>query len=197
MKYFENIIQKKPVDIIIAALFTGAALQFGYIALGLWPAVIFTFGYFGGLVLWLINPIEATFKRIRLSYGLTLALFVVHKIEERKSDFFPALSELTGVPMPEAGSIKAIVLYAIAGLWLLIPFLISKKISLGYYLAWTFFASMGISELAHFVFPLFRNQPYTYFPGMWSVIILAPTSWWGMYTLKKVIQFPKSNKIID
>lgn len=55
----------------------------------------------------------------------------------------------------------------------------------GYFLAWTFFASMGITELAHFVLPFLTDKPYGYFPGMYSVIVLAPVAWWGMYKLSK------------
>jgi hypothetical protein len=55
---------------------------------------------------------------------------------------------------------------------------------MGYYLAWTFFASLGITELAHFVLPLFSEQPYGYFPGMATVVLLAPSAWWGMVRLR-------------
>lgn len=176
---------KRLVTIIVATLFTITAILLGYIALGILPAFIFTFGYLGGLLIWLFATNETSFKRIALPYFVTLCLFIVHKIEEREKDFFPALSELTGVPVPNVTSWQAISLLAIASAWLLIPFLIWKRYMFGYYLAWTFFASMGITELAHFAFPLLRDQPYGYFPGMWSVIPLAPAAWWGMYKLVK------------
>lgn len=179
------IFPKRSATIIVAILFSITAIYLGYAALGIVPAFIFTFGYVGGLLIWLFATNEVPFRRIALPYFVTLALFVVHKIEERERDFFPALSELTGVPVPDATSWQAILLYAIARVWLLIPLLIWKRYKFGYYLAWTFFASMGIVELAHFVFPLFRDQPYGYFPGMWSVIGLAPAAWWGMYKLGK------------
>jgi len=44
---------------------------------------------------------------------------------------------------------------------------------------------MGITELAHFVFPSFTNKAYGYFPGMASVVLLAPVAWWGMYRLSR------------
>lgn len=179
------IFPKRFATIIVATLFSITAVFLGYAALGIVPAFIFTFGYVGGLLIWLFADNEVSFKRIALPYFVTLALFVVHKIEEREKDFFPALSELTGVPVPDATSWQAILLYAIACVWLLIPLLVWKQYMFGYYLAWTFFASMGIVELAHFAFPLFREQPYGYFPGMWSVIGLAPAAWWGMYKLGK------------
>ena len=176
-------IKMKPATIVVAAGFTATAIFLGYIALGFWPAFIFTFGYLGGLIIWLFMPSSVSFRQIRLPYFLTLAFFVLHKIEERECDFFPALSELTGVPVPDPTSLPAILLYAIACVWLLIPLLMNRRIALGYYLAWTFFASMGITELAHFVFPLFRDQPYGYFPGMWSVILLAPAAWSSMWKM--------------
>ncbi|WP_137761645.1 hypothetical protein [Pontibacter sp. SGAir0037] len=62
-----------------------------------------------------------------------------------------------------------------------IPFLHGRGYAFGYYLAWTFFAAMGITELAHFIFPFFTNGGDSYFPGMASVFVLAPFAWWGMY----------------
>jgi hypothetical protein len=176
----------KVATVLAAAIFTITAILLGYAALGIVPAFVFTFGYLGGLLIWLFVTYETPFKNISLPYFVTLALFLVHKIEEREKDFFPALSELTGVPVPDSTSWQAILLYAIAGFWLLIPLLLWKRYKFGYYLAWTFFASMGITELAHFAFPLFRDQPYSYFPGMWSVIPLAPATWWGMWRLVKI-----------
>jgi len=176
---------KKTSVIIFAVLFTITAITLGYVALGWVAAFIFTFGYLGGLIIWLRSSSNCSLAHILWPYFITLALFVLHKIEERKMDFFPALSEITGVPAPDSGSVPAILLYAIAMCWLAIPFLIVKRKEFGYFLAWTFFASMGITELAHYVLPFFRNEPYGYFPGMWSVIGLAPAAWWGMYKLSK------------
>ncbi len=181
--FLPPVFPRKSVTIISAVLFSVIAIYLGYAALGIIPAFIFTFGYAGGFLIWLFVEKEVSFKRIAAPYFVTLSLFVVHKIEERKMDFFPALSELTGVPVPEATSWQALSLYTIAFAWLLIPLLIYKRFLFGYYLAWTFFASMGITELAHFVFPFFRDESYGYFPGMWSVILLAPAAWWGMYKL--------------
>lgn len=174
---------KRPFAIIEAILFTVTAIFIGYMALGIIPAFLFMFGYIGGLMIWLFATNETPFRKIALPYCVTLALFIVHKIEEREMGFFPALSKLTGVPVPDPTSWQAILLYAVGCAWLLIPLLIWKRSMFGYFLAWTFFASMGLTELAHFAFPLFKNGPYSYFPGMWSVIGLAPAAWWGMYKL--------------
>ena len=180
-----SLTQKSTLTEIIATVFTFAAIFLGYEALGLVTAFLFTFGYFGGLVIWLLTSSQPSVKSIAIPYFLTLAFFVMHKIEEREMDFFPALSKITHVPIPDSSSWQAIALYGIACFWLIIPLLIWKKWALGYFLTWTFFASMGITELAHFVLPLFREEPYGYFPGMWSVIGLTPLAWWGMYKLSK------------
>jgi len=71
------------------------------------------------------------------------------------------------------------------GTWLATPFLIKGGYDFGYYLGWTFFASMGITELAHFFLPLLANEPYGYFPGMASVLVLVPLAWWGMWRLAR------------
>ncbi|WP_206110744.1 hypothetical protein [Pannonibacter phragmitetus] len=59
----------------------------------------------------------------------------------------------------------------------------ARGYAFGHYLAWTFFVSMGVIELAHFVFPLFGGRSYGYFPGMATVVLLAPVAWWGIYRM--------------
>jgi hypothetical protein len=179
-----NMVRNLSTTIVLAAVtFTLAVLTLGYVLLGLLPMFLFAFGFLGGLIIWLFVPTDSPFQAIRAPYFLTLALFVVHKLEERFLDFFPALSQITGVPMPESGSVLAILLYAFAATWLLIPWLVGRSHQFGYYLAWTFFTSMGVTELAHFVFPLFVGGSYGYFPGMASTVVLAPVAWWGMWRL--------------
>lgn len=170
--------------IALAVLNTAAIVVVGYALLGAVGAALFTLGFVGGLVIWLAMPERATFADVRGPYLITLGFFVLHKLEERELGFFPALSQLTGIPVPEAGSPLAVLLYALAAGWLLVPLLMSRHYSFGYYLAWTFFVSMGVVELAHFVFPLFENRPYGYFPGMASVVPLAPAAWWGLYRMR-------------
>ena len=177
--------KKQTSTIIFALLFTMAMLILGYVMLGLLPMFLFAFGFLGGFILWLLVPTRASFKTIRAPFFVTLAFFILHKWEERRFDFFPRLSEITGVPVPDTNSALVYLLYAFAGAWLLIPYLVNRGNSFGYYLAWTFFTSMGIIELAHFVFPFFINKPYGYFPGMMSVFLLAPAAWWGMWRLSK------------
>lgn len=177
--------KKKPVTIIIASLLTLSVLILGYLLLGILPTFLFAFGFVGGLILWLLLPSKTPFSSLKIPYFLTLGFFIVHKWEERYMDFFPELSKITGVPVPETDSIGVYLLYAAAGAWLLIPLLVSRGYEFGYYLAWTFFTSMGVIELAHFVFPFFTDKPYGYFPGMASVIVLAPSAWWGMWSLKR------------
>ena len=76
-----------PSVIAAAALFTGAVVVLGYVLLGLWPALLFAFGFVGGLVLWLAIPARPSFTAIRAPYFVALALFVIHKAEERYLDF--------------------------------------------------------------------------------------------------------------
>lgn len=173
------------LTIVIALLFTVSVIFLGYIMLGLIPMFLFAFGFLGGFILWLLIPTNVSFATIRVPFFLTLAFFILHKYEERKMDFFPRLSEITHVPVPETDSFFVYLLYAFAGAWLLIPFLVKRGKSFGNYLAWTFFTSMAITELAHFFLPFFTEEPYGYFPGMLSVVVLAPTAWWGLYRLSR------------
>ena len=169
---------------ICATLFTLAVLVLGYVLLGLVPMLLFGLGYLGGLFIWIFVPSDVPFRSIRAPYFWVLVLFVVHKLEERYLDFFPALSQLTGEAIPQSVNFLGALLYAFAGAWLLIPWLMKRSYEFGYFLAWTFFAAMGITELAHFVFPLFTDKPYSYFPGMASVVALAPAAWWGMWRMR-------------
>jgi hypothetical protein len=184
MRYGVVVRSGSPITIFAAALLSVSVLVLGYALLGIVPTILFTFGFVGGFALWLLVPTNSTFNFIAVPYFLTLGAFVLHKIEERQLDFFPALSRLTGVPVPDTSSPLVFLLYASAGAWLLIPFLVKRQHPFGYYLAWTFFTSMGVIELAHFVFPLFDDNGYGYFPGMASTVLLAPLAWWGLIRLR-------------
>lgn len=160
-----------------------AIVILGYILLGLMPMLLFASGFIGGLLVWLVKPQVPSFAEIRAPYILTLVLFGLHKVEEREMDFFPALATITGVTPPADGSAGAVVLYALAMMWLLVPFLLARSMPFGSYLAWTLFIAMGVVEIAHFVFPLFRTGPYGYFPGMLTAAPLAAAAWWGIWRL--------------
>jgi len=170
--------------VAIAIAHTLAIVALGYVLLGFVGMALFALGFVIGLAFWLAAPRGVSFPDIRLPYFLTLGFFVLHKIEEREMDFFPALSRLTGVATPQEGSPLALLLYVLAAAWLLVPILLRWRNPLGDYLAWTFFASMALVELAHFVFPLFEERPYGYFPGMASVVPLVPVAWWGLQRMK-------------
>ncbi|WP_218033035.1 hypothetical protein [Brevifollis gellanilyticus] len=169
--------------VALAGVFTLAVVALGYVLLGWVPMVLFAFGFVGGFVLWLRVPSSVPFGAIRAPYFIMMAFFAAHKFEERHFGFFPALSKITGVQAPEAGLPLGLLLYAFAMAWLLIPFLVARRHPFGYFLAWTFFTSMGVTELAHFVFPFFTPPPLEYFPGMATVVTLAPAGWWGMSRL--------------
>lgn len=178
--------KKSVSQITIALLISILSLVFAYLSLGWLVMIIFSFGYLGGFIFWLMFPCQVSFTDIKKPYWLTLAAFLLlHKPEEKFMKFFEAVSNITGVPVPSSTSVSVILMLAVgAALWLLVPILIKRKSQLDIYLAWTFFASMGITELAHFlVFPFLAKSSYDYFPGMISVVVLAPLAWWGMYKL--------------
>jgi hypothetical protein len=146
--------------------------------------LLFLCGYLAGFVLWLSVPTKVPWTSIRNLYLASLGLFFLHRVEERVSGFFPVLASMTGVPVPEVASLPILLLLlASVVAWLAAPLLVQRGHGFGYYLLWTFFASMGITELAHFVLPLLRPGPYGYFPGMLSVLLLAPVAWLGMWRL--------------
>lgn len=162
-------------------LLTTAVVALSWTLLGPIPGLTIATGYVGGLGLWLWcgrRPIN--FASIRIPFWLTLGLFLAHKVEERTMDFFPALEQVTGYPVLQEITLAGFALYLLASAWLLAPVLMKRHKAFGAFLAWSFFCSMGVAELTHFLFPLLRSQPYGYFPGMATVVLLAPAGWWGL-----------------
>ena len=178
--------RKQPLVIVFALVFTVAVPAIGYVSFGPWTALLFLIGYLAGFILWMVVPTTTSFAPVMVLYWVTAYLFFVHRVEENLLKFQEELSKLTGVPVPEVTSFPIILLLvASVGAWLLAPFLARRRYALGYYLVWTFFASMGITELAHFILPLFTPGPNGYFPGMISVLVLAPAAWLGMGRLSR------------
>jgi hypothetical protein len=178
---------KRDSKIVVGALlFTIAILTVGYVAFGLITDLIFASGFLTGFIIWLFFKEEPSFDRIKIPYWSTMILFILHRVEEKIMNFFDKLAEITKVPTPDIASFEVITLVMVSvGAWLAIPYLVKRRYAFGYYLSWTFFSAMGVTELTHFIFPFFTNEPYGYFPGMTSAILLAPVAWWGMYRLSK------------
>lgn len=183
------VLGQRITTLIPALVFTLAVPLFGYVFLGPLYAVLFLTGYLGGFLIWLFVPRHVPWSTVKRPYWATmLAFLLLHKVEENRMRFFETVSEqITGTPMPEITASLIIALLIIPiGAWLAIPILIKRGAAFGYFLGWTFFASMGITELAHFGLPLLTEGPYGYFPGMASVVVLAPLAWWGMRRLTAV-----------
>lgn len=176
---------KRPAPVVmLACLFTLAVPAVGYLSFGIVPALLFFSGYYAGFVLWLLAPGDAPLSAYKTTYIATFALLIVHRIEERVSGFFPTLAQITNVPVPDLASPAIILLLLLSVVaWLGGPFLANRGSQFGNYLVWTFFASMGVTELAHFVLPFFTPDPFHYFPGAASVFLLAPAAWFGMWLL--------------
>ncbi len=168
-----------------ALMFSLLIPAIGYVYLGPLVAFLFLLGYLGGFFLWLVVPVRVGWPYVRNPYWAALVIFILHKVEENQMEFFRVLGDrITGIATPELTPLLVLGLLVLPlGTWLSIPFLIKRRSTLGYFLAWTFFTSLGIVELAHFVFPVLTNEPYGYFPGMVSATILAPIGIWGMWRL--------------
>lgn len=186
--------QRSLSTIAVAGIFTVAILALGYFAFGFWTMLIFASGFFVGLVFWLFIKSNTPYREIKNLFWATMLLFLLHRIEEKQFGFFAFLSQVTGVPTPEitSWSVIGLVLLSVGG-WLSIPYFFKRGNEIGYYLAWTFFCAMGITELAHWVvFPFLTNQPFAYIPGMATVVILAPVSWIGLWRLWRKRVYPHS-----
>ncbi len=173
-------------SILLAAfIYTAVTLLLGYLAFGLFTSLLFSSGFLGGFILWWWADSKVTYEQVKVPYLVCLILFLAHRFEEKYMGFFAFLSDVTGVTTPEILSWEVVGLVAISvGSWLAIPFLLKRGYEFGYYFAWTFFAAMGFTELAHWiVFPFLLENPFQYIPGMISVVPLAPMAWFGMRKL--------------
>lgn len=191
--------RRRPKWLIASALLFSLLIPLlGHVYLGPLYAVLFATGYVGGFVLWLIVPTHATWTAVRAPYWLTmLAFLLLHKVEENRTAFFQAVSDrITGDPPPDVtvGLMLSLLVLPV-GAWIAVPLLVKRRSEFGYYLAWTFFVSMGVTELAHFVLPVLAREPYGYFPGMASVVVLAPLAWWGMWRIGGETTLTRNNAV--
>ena len=178
--------KKQPAVIILTFLFSWVIPIFGYFYTGWLIALLFLIGYFTGFFLWLFIPTKVSFAAIKAPYWATFLVFILlHKVEENRMKFFEVVGDkITGIPVPEVTPLLILSLLVLPiGGWLLVPYLVKRGYDFGYYLAWTFFTSTGIIELAHFVFPLLTKEPYGYFPGMVTALPLSVLGWWGVRRL--------------
>ena len=180
--------KKQPATIALALVFSLLIPVFGYIYLGALYAILFLIGYLGGFLLWLLVPAKVPWTSIQAPYWATILAFLfLHKLEEKRTAFFEVVSDkITGGSIPEItiGLVIGLLILPI-GAWLITPLLVKRGHDFGYFLAWTLFISMGVTELAHFFLPFLTQEPYGYFPGMASVIVLAPLAWWGIWRISR------------
>lgn len=172
--------------LILATIFTSLIAVLAYFSYGPITMMVIAAGFLIGFALWRIFPGIVEYRKIQKPFWLTMLAFLfLHKPEEAIMKFQEKLSEITGVPVspPVSPALIALGVFSVGG-WFLIPNLTKERSQLGTFLAWTFFASMGATELTHFLFPFFSTGPYSYFPGMASVLVLAPYAWWGLFRLK-------------
>lgn len=176
--------KKQPLTIVFALLFTIVVPSIGYLSFDIWIALLFLTGYLAGFILWMTVPIKVPFASVIIPYWVTFGVFLLHIVEENVFGFQQELSKLTGVSVLEVTSFSIIfLLLASVGAWLLAPFLAQRGYGFGYFLVWTFFVWMGITEFVQFIFPYLRPGRTEYFPGMASALFLATTAWYGIWRL--------------
>ena len=165
-----------PRTIAAAVATTTATLILGCLAFGLVTMLVFTAGFAGGPQLWLLLPNRGNWTDIKIPYWTALVLFLAHRVEEKQMGFFAYLSTTTGLPTPAITSASVVLLLVVSvGAWLLIPVLMTKTPDFGRYLARTFFASLGITELAHYL------------------VFESPWKWWRLPTLETGMESCRRN----
>jgi len=177
-------VPKRPVDVAVALGFTLLIILVGYLAAGPVIGLTFTGGFIFGFFVWLARPQHATFRAIKAPYLLVILGYAVHRTEEEIGDFLPQLEELQGSEMVEVTSFWSLTLVALSVIWFLAPLLMRRGHSFGHFAAWSVFIGFGVLEFAHYLFPFFDGDGgYSYYGGMWTVPLVAPIGWWGMWRL--------------
>jgi hypothetical protein len=170
--------------LVLVAVAGTAIVGVGYYLLGTVPAIVFAVFVLGSAVAWRWTTYgkPADPSRIVVPYLAAVILFIVHVLEEYLTEFWEAMSLMTGEPMSQR---NFLLVAAFAGpvLWLVGLVLFYLRTEIGNYLAWAFFVAMTISELAHFVFPFAAYGRFQYFPGMYTAALPLIPAWIGVYRL--------------
>lgn len=104
-------------------------------------------------------------------YLLTLALFMLHVLEEHEFDFAGRIAKAVHVHWSQHDFLLVIVLVGPA-IWIAGAVGLYRRHPLGNYLAWFIFIGMILGEPVHLlVFPFLEGGRYHYFPGMWSALL--------------------------
>ena len=162
----------------------------GLPALG-WPVVlVIGTGDVLALAFWMTKGRFHLANRQMLPFHLaTMAGLHVHVYEELTQGFAPAMRDTFHMAtFGDATFLNGIVfavpiMYMLAaiGLWFRRPF--------AEFLSYTLFFGPGFMEWTHYVFPLFRSEPYHYFPGMWTAWVpMVPglaALWWNVRRIRQ------------
>lgn len=155
-----------------AAALISTTLLIGVTALGI-PAVLFSIALLGGLAVWgattLRTPIDP--RRIIVPYLMTVALFVVHVLEEYLTHIEQLLSTISGYTITQSNFLLLAAFFAPV-FWVTGAALLLKGSQLGEYIASTFYFGMIAGESSHFIFPFLEDGHFHYASGMITALPL-------------------------
>lgn len=174
----------------MAVILTGV----GYRLMGSVPAIIFAVFLIGALIPWRLTTYgrPADPDKIVIPYLLTVVFFIVHVIEEYQTQFWVAISELSGHHVPEE---NFLLVAAFIGpiLWLTGLIFLYARTELGNYFTWAFLVAMTVSELAHFIFPLAAYGEMRYFSGLYTAVLPLFPAGWCIYQLIQQSSAPRQS----
>lgn len=157
----------------LVATFIATYATVVYLQAGLMVVGIICGAMVAGFVVWL----RTTARRpadpavVLPPYLLTLALFMLHVLEEHQFDFAGRIARLVHVQWSQHDFLLVIVLIGPA-IWIAGAIGLYRRHPLGNYLAWFIFIGMILGEPVHLlVFPFLEGGRYHYFPGMWSALL--------------------------
>ena len=146
-----------------------------------------------GFVIWLRTTLwrPPSPAAVLPAYVLSLALFLLHVMEEYTFDFAGRIAAAAHVTWTQAQFVEVIVLLGPA-IWIAGVVGIYHRHPLGSFVIWFFFIGMILGEPAHLlVFPFLEGGRYHYFPGMWSALLpMAPAAYgiWRLVADNRVAQ---------
>jgi hypothetical protein len=141
------------------------------------PAALFALALFGGVALWaattLRTPVDPA--KVIVPYLITVAIFVVHVLEEYLTHVDRLLAAISGHAVSEPAFLVVAAFFA-PTLWLAGAVLLLERSQLGDYIASTFYFGMIVGESSHFAFPFLESGRLHYASGMITAVPLIASA---------------------
>ena len=177
--------RRTKLSVALVAAFIATYATVVYLQAGLLVVGIICGAMIVGFVAWLRTTVRRPADpAVALPpYLLTLALFLLHILEEELFDFAGRIAAVLHVHWTQHDFLLVIVLVGPA-IWIAGAIGLYRRHPIGNYLAWFIFIAMILGEPVHLlVFPFLEGGRYHYFPGMWTALLPMIPAVFGAWRL--------------